>query len=725
MNNVFELYLTSDSITKEQWERFYKIITQHIGKLANCQLIIAFEDNIIRFFVASQKDLGLLSNNIEIGVLRPVTLESIGLPKTSSKQSLVRFVTGGNLIDLKEKMAVKRAQQLEFIIFNLKRVNDRRSWVKAEFYFKDAANQWFMCRKTLTLFPAHLLAIDFEVNAKYIRKTPPKYLSIEKTVQLFDSGNANAIFSINTFPYFSKDYFLPLNNYEFDKHSFIIGATGSGKSKLIQLYIDRLAKSQLRMNYRVIVIDPHDSLRHDLEGLQETHIINFANESAELFGGEIETDVTAATELTTSLMKSLLADQFNARLERVLRFSLFVLFTAQTMSLGFLKRFLTELELRNQVLEHVGSHTPTNIQKFFVTDYNEIRTTYYNEAILPIVALVDEMQLQPTLVAESEQSLARLIQSNFLNVFSLNKVSMGEKVVKTVAGLLIQQIFLLAQARAFNEKVILIIDEVSIIQNPALASILAEARKFNLSVILTQQYFGQIEKDLRDAIFANVYNYYVFHVSEKDAEALSGNLTMEIPKEIAEAEKANGIKEEQLKIKYMTDLHPRECLLRLSANGQILPVFKARTMDIESSQTVPAAKAKNLVAYKKSKPKPSKFVEDSETKTFEKLPQQTSAPSRQPIQPIPAQPIELPQAKDSTTEEFFGAGLNPEAEITIFKNPEIDAAVRQAKQHEIEQSASKIGAIVTSKLGENESKFMQPTMNLSELLASQSANREN
>ena len=73
---------------------------------------------------------------------------------------------------------------------------------------------------------------------------------------------------------------------------------------------------------------------------------------------------------------------------------------------------------------------------------------------------------------------------------------MGEKVVKTVAGLLIQQIFLLAQANAFNQRVILIIDEVSVVQNPALASILSEARKYNLFVFLTQQYFGQIEEDL-------------------------------------------------------------------------------------------------------------------------------------------------------------------------------------------------------------------------------------
>lgn len=163
---------------------------------------------------------------------------------------------------------------------------------------------------------------------------------------------------------------------------------------------------------------------------------------------------------------------------------------------------------------------------------------------------------------------------------------MGEKVVKTVAGLLIQQIFLLAQARAFNEKVILIVDEVSVVQNPALAQILAEARKYNLFVFLTQQYFGQIEKDLQAAIFANVSNYYAFRVSEEDARALEGNLTIELPKETMLEEKDLGNKESDLRVRILTSLNSRECLLRLSSDGQILPCVKARTMDFTPTPVV-------------------------------------------------------------------------------------------------------------------------------------------
>jgi len=418
------------------------------------------------------------------------------------------------------------------------------------------------------------------------------------------SSNVDALFEVDSFPYFTHNRYLNLTSYDFDKHSFIIGASGSGKSKFISLLVDRLSKTALRMNYRVIVIDPHAAIAQDFAHIPESQVISFGkNDSTDLFPGA-GTDLTSATELTATLFKSILADQFNPRLDRLLRFSLFVLMTAQAMSLENLKRFLTDVEYRNQIIEHVGGYVPANVVKFFGADYNEIRTQFYNETILPIVSMVDEMQLQPSLVGESEISLAKTVQSNFLTVFSLNKVSMGEKVVKTVAGLLIQQVFLLAQAQAFGQKVIMIIDEVSVVQNPALAQILAEARKFNLTVILTQQYFGQIEKDLRDAIFANVYNYYTFKVSEEDARALEGNLNISLPKDIIEAEHAKGISETDVKVKIMTELHPRECLVRLLSNGQIAPCIKARTVDAPHN-TVPAPHDTKLVKQQL----PEKFKE--------------------------------------------------------------------------------------------------------------------
>lgn len=630
MHQHFEIYILSENLTPENWNAFYKACVQYGGSLGKFELTFRCTDNLVRFFITSDKDLSALSNSIEGIILRPVDGSELTLPQASAKEKMVQFVTGGNILDLKEKYEVKKGKELEYAVFRVRSLGTNKAIVGVSLYFKDKAGQYSRADKSIYSFPVHLFAIDFSDNTHYLKKSIPKYLDLEKSLNILVSDSRDALFEVNTFPYFSQNYYLNLTSYEFDKHSFIVGASGSGKSKLISLLIDRLSRTALKMNYRVIVVDPHSSIAPDLSHISESKVINFSSESTELFAGAAA-DISAATELTATLFKTLMAEQYNPKVDRVLRFSLFVLFTAQTMSLDSLKRFLTEVDLRNQIVQHVSGYVPTNIVHFFGADFNEMRTKYYNEAISPLVSFVDEMQLQPVLVGEGELSLAKTIQDNFLTVFSLNKVSMGERVVKTVAGLLIQQIFLLAQAHAFSQKVILIIDEVSIIQNPALASMLAEARKFNLSVILSQQYFGQIEKDLRDAIFANVYNYYAFKVSEEDARALEGNLNIELPKELVEEEKEKGLKEQDIRVKIMTELHPRECLVRVLANGQMTPAVKARTVDAPNPVPSPNADPDKLRAYKQAPLKlPAKFQEG-----------QASSPPKTSVPKLPQSVVEV------------------------------------------------------------------------------------
>ena len=128
------------------------------------------------------------------------------------------------------------------------------------------------------------------------------------------------------------------------------------------------------------------------------------------------------------------------------------------------------------------------------------------------------------------------------------------------------------QKRHIEEHIILIIDEVAIIQNPILKRFLSESRKYNLSLILSGQYFNQINEDIQKAIFANIINYYTFRVSREDAIILSRNMQMEVA--VHDSFFA--------KLKILSELGNRECVLRISTNGKVLPAFKARTLDVIS-----------------------------------------------------------------------------------------------------------------------------------------------
>lgn len=489
----FELYLMRDTYDTASWQQTLSAISRHIGLVRSWTVAMCIDGMTVRYFVGANKDLGVVSSNLDGVVFRPADFSEIALPLRPGSERFVQFVPSGNLLDLRERYHIRRGRSLEWALLTMRSFSAEYIFCKVQLLFRASSGVYRLAQKYLPGFPAQLLAVDFVANTKYARQKQPQYLDIQKSSHIMRSDSLGAVFEIDTFPYMPKNYYLPLESYDFAKHSFIVGASGSGKSKLIGLFVHKLlASAANRQKYRIVVIDPHASLESDLGGVQGSDVVSFKghDDSAELFAGA-GTDVSAATELTGTLFKSLLADRHNSKLERVLRLSLYVLMTGQVMSLDTLKRFLMDAEYRAQLLEHVQSFVPENIIRFFGTDFNDLRTQHYNEAISPIMALVDEMQMQPSLGTQHSDSasLGKLIDTHPLTVSSLNKVSMGEKVVKTVAGLLIQQIFLLAQARQFNEKVILIIDEVSVVQNPTIAQILAEARKYNLFVFFDAAVF--------------------------------------------------------------------------------------------------------------------------------------------------------------------------------------------------------------------------------------------
>lgn len=604
MSYLYELHLTGDNLTTTDWQQLHAAIIHKAGGLVPYTITFSCHHNTVRFYVGCDVAIGELASDVSSIILRPVEAQEMPPPRASRREKSVRLVGGENLLDLKQRHAMKYGRDLLYAAFQVQPLGRLATLTRITFYFCSPTGLWSSAQKLAAVLPASLLQVQLNNHSSYKKQSVPRYLDSSKSLPLLSSEASGALFRVETFPYSSHQRYLHLAAFDFDRHSLIVGASGSGKSQLISLLVNRLSATMLNLKYRVVVIDPHASLASDFAGIPSRRNVTFgAEDGAELFPGS-ETDLASAVELTATLFRSILEDQFNPRLDRLLRFSLFCLMTAQTMSLQHLKQFLTNAQYRAGIMTHVANFIPDNVYKFFGTDFNELRSQYYEITIMPLVTMVDEMQLQPSLVGSSETSLARLVSENFLTTFSLNRISMGDKTLKTIAGLLIQQIFLLAQSRQFDQKIILIIDEVSVIQNPALAQILAEARKFNLSIILSQQYFGQVDQSLRDAIFANAYNYYIFKVSETDAMALQGNVVMDIPKALLASEQSNGASSAQIKARMMIELSPRQCLVRLMARGQLYPCFMARTADAPQASLHVAQRTKSAAQRL-----PAKYVE--------------------------------------------------------------------------------------------------------------------
>ena len=578
MYKTSEIYLTKNYVLKKEWEDLINVISNYNGLLKNWKIIIENNSNQLRYFIKSDCSLPATINGLNAFLMKNIENSKLYY----SYLSLPLFTnTENNIIDIINYLEIKNKGTLNFIEITFKKLSKNNIKKKIVIYLTKNGNT--KKYRLLLSNPTNILSVDFDNNKRYFFKSAPKYLDINKILHLLSTDINSSIFKIDTFPYLQGDFYLNQNNFSFDKHSVVLGASGTGKSKFLSLLINNIYKnSDLKQRYKIVIIDPHAALEDDIGGISRVIDFKTTLDSIDLFINNPD-DVISSTELLLELFKSLIADQYNSKLERVLRHSIYVLLLDNSFNFSNLRKILLELEYRNFLIKKLKNKLPISVIEFFLTDFNDLKTKAYGEAVSPIIAFIDEMEMIPVFNNQTnEDNLRKTIYDNFLTLFSLDRTKLGDKVTKTISGLVMQQLLSLIQNHSFNEHIIFIVDEVAVIENPILCRFLAEARKYNLSLILAGQYFSQITDKLKNAIFANVINYYIFRVSKMDANILVDNFNMKIPLDDTRDKK----------IKMLTELNNRECILRIDSNDKLLPAFKASTISYESIPRI--KKANNL-----------------------------------------------------------------------------------------------------------------------------------
>lgn len=559
----YEIFLGSSHVQAESWQALFAILRRFLGWQAEWQIYLQIKHHTVHYYLRVPR---ILPSSLGL---------SDFLFKNLPEPPLIAHASCSiRPFDF-------RADDLPLILHKLERRNQTFCWLECRFRSLAQVTlsscslvtrrfNHYLARRLLVLSPAQLFSIDYE-KARHLRyKKIPKYLDSEKIFRLVRPVSGQTLLLLDTFPYGAEEQGIELADFDFAKHSLVIGGSGSGKSRFLSLLISRLYQHR-PSNYKVIVIDPHDALKYDLGEVEDQTIIDFRTpeHNVDLFQQELD-NLSVSVELMLETFKSLIGESYNGRLERVLRHSIYLLLLDNNFTFSNLRRLLSDIEYRTSTLAKLGGRAPSSVSHFFLTEFQELRSQAYNTAFAPIMAFIDEMQMVPVMNQDTElSSISATIETSFLTVFSLNRLFLGDKPTRVIAGLLMQQIFLFAQQRTTTEHLLVVIDEVAVVENPILMRFLSEMRKYNVSVILAGQYFGQISPDLRAGILANVSNYYIFRVSRSDADLLSQNLQLKLIG-------SHGAEDEQ---KLFTGLKARECLVQLSCQGELYSLAKAHTPD--------------------------------------------------------------------------------------------------------------------------------------------------
>jgi hypothetical protein len=108
---------------------------------------------------------------------------------------------------------------------------------------------------------------------------------------------------------------------------------------------------------------------------------------------------------------------------------------------------------------------------------------------------------------------------------NLSKGRIGEMNANLLGMVIVGKILMAAMSRVDTPEperkdFYLYIDEFQNFTTDSIVSILSEARKYRLSLIIAHQFIAQLEENIRDAVFGNAGSLVSFRVGPEDAEFL-------------------------------------------------------------------------------------------------------------------------------------------------------------------------------------------------------------
>jgi hypothetical protein len=317
-------------------------------------------------------------------------------------------------------------------------------------------------------------------------------------------------------------------------HIYVIGKTGVGKSTLLL----NMAISDIQKGKGLCIIDPHGDIAETvlkyIPGDRVNDVIYFNPKDITypiafnpLKGIHPNYHHLVASGLI-STFKKIWADSWGPRLEYILRFTLLTLLEYPDATLLDIQPLLTDIFFRNKVLGYVSNqHTLS----FWKNEYDKYSPTLRSEAIAPILnktgVFLTSIPLR-NIVGQKTRGfrMQQVMDSRKILIANLSKGEIGEDASSLLGSILVTSVQLAALFRSTQNEddrtpFYLYVDEMHSFISLSFVDILAEARKYRLSLFLTHQYIDQIDEKIRSAIFGNVGTIISFRVGARDAGQLA------------------------------------------------------------------------------------------------------------------------------------------------------------------------------------------------------------
>lgn len=316
-------------------------------------------------------------------------------------------------------------------------------------------------------------------------------------------------------------------------HFLTIGRTGSGKSTLLS----HLIRGDFQHGEGVGLIDPHGDLAATAQRLLPTEredvvVFRPGDPAHGLRFNPLHVQRPEQRHLVVSdlitVFQHIWQKAWGPRLEYILRNVLLALTEKPGHTLLDALRMLNDAEFRDGVVSELQDDL---VKTFWTEEFAKYTKAYRTDAIAPIQNKLGEFVINPVLRQVFDHPTGnidpRAIMDNgqvFIADLSVGRI--GRDVAMLLGATLIGKFALAALSRSSlipedRRDFFLYIDEFPMFATASIDTILSEARKYGLALILAMQYLEQLDPKLLGAVLGNVGNLVTFRVGARDAPILA------------------------------------------------------------------------------------------------------------------------------------------------------------------------------------------------------------
>jgi len=325
------------------------------------------------------------------------------------------------------------------------------------------------------------------------------------------------------------------------RHMYIIGKTGMGKT----VVAENMAIQDIQSGDGVAIVDPHGEFAEKMldfvpsNRVNDVVYFNPADADCPIAFNIMEKVEPEYRHLVASglmgAFKKIWAGMWSTRMEYILHNTILALLEYPGTTLLGVNRMLADKDYREKVIEKI---TDPAVKAFWTNEFAKYPERFREEAVAPIQNKVGQFISNPLIrnivgQVKSSIDMREIMDNQKILIVNLSKGKVGEDASNLLGALIITKLQLAAMERVNipeeeRKDFYLYVDEFQNFATDAFASILSEARKYRLCLILIHQYIAQLDEmtekgkstKVRDAVFGNVGTLISFRVGAVDAEFL-------------------------------------------------------------------------------------------------------------------------------------------------------------------------------------------------------------